>query len=231
MSKYCHSCRGKTEESAKFCSGCGIEIGTVQNQPDSLNSKQTNINSAITCPSCFQIDVVQTVATIVDSGTGSSIGFGLAGPLIPSHGHLMGGVIASNNSTALASRLSGYSQPDVGISPGVQAGIWSGFITLLLILVKFPPTLSDGSSPTTVTWVMQIVFMSIPSGIIGLIVGLIAVKPLRIAGNKKNHLARDRWVENFALMRRSKYCSRCDLVFSEFFSGNPEAYKDWCFNR
>jgi hypothetical protein len=231
MSKYCHSCGNKAEESAKFCGGCGVEIGTLQNQSKNLTNKQTNGNPAINCPSCNRMDAVQTVATIVDSGTGSSIGFGLAGPLIPSHGHLMGGVMASSNSTAMASRLSGYSQPDVGISPGVQAGVWSGFITLLLILVTFPPTLSDGSSPTTITWVMQIVFMSIPSGIIGLIIGLIAVKPLRIAGNKKIQIARDKWVENFALMRRSKYCSRCDVVFSDYFSGTPEVYKDWCFSR
>ena len=56
MSKYCHSCGNKAEESAKFCSGCGIEIGTVQNQPNSLINKQININPAINCPSCIQMD-------------------------------------------------------------------------------------------------------------------------------------------------------------------------------
>lgn len=232
MSKYCHSCGNKAEEFAKFCGGCGVEIGTLQNQAENLTNKQADGNPAINCPSCNQMDAVQTVATIVDSGTGSSIGFGLAGPLIPSHGHLMGGVMASSNSTALASRLSGYSQPDVGSTPGVQVGVWSGLIVLVILISKNPPVPSyDGTPPGILAWVLDIIFMSIPSGVVGLIIGFIAVKPMRIAGNKKIQIARDIWVENFALMRRSKYCSRCDMVFSEFFSGAPEVYKEWCFNR
>lgn len=178
------------------------------------------------------MDSVQTVATIVDSGTGTTVGIGLAGPIIPTHGHLMGGVLASTNSSALASRLSGYSQPDVGSKPGTQAGIWSGLMCLVFLLYKFPPTNSfDGTPPGTLSWIFTILIWSIPSSIIGLISGLIFVKPLRIAGNKKIQNSREKWLENFSLMRRSRYCSRCDIVFSEHFFGTPEVYKEWCFAR
>ena len=234
MSKYCHSCGNRAEESAKFCGGCGVEIGTLQNQSKNLTNKQTNSNPAINCPSCNKMDAVQTVATIVDSGTGSSIGFGLAGPLIPSHGHLMGGVMASSNSTNLAARLSGYAKPDVGNKPAVNVGLVSGILIMVALFNIFnlaPIGTSLDNGWDLIPWVLVLGVLLIPGAVGGLIIGLLLAKPLRVYGNNKINNLRAKWVENYALMRRSKYCSRCDTVFSDNFSGAPEVYKDWCFSR
>ena len=33
MSKYCHSCGNRAEESAKFCGGCGVERQALKDIP------------------------------------------------------------------------------------------------------------------------------------------------------------------------------------------------------
>jgi len=224
----------KAVVSAKFCGGCGVEIGAVQIQSKNLTNKKANGNLAINCPSCNQMDAVQTVATIVDSGTGSSVGIGIAGPLIPSHGHLMGGVMASSNSTNLAARLSGYAQPDVGNKPAFNVGLGSGILIMVALFNIFnlaPKNTSLDNGWDLIPWVIVLGVLLIPGSVGGSIIGLLLAKPLRVYGNNKINNLRAKWVENYALMRRSKYCSRCDTVFSDYFSGTPEVYKDWCFSR
>ena len=135
--------------------------------------------------------------------------------------------MASNNSTNLAARLSGYAKPDVGSKQGTQLGLLAGFGIVFFLAGNYPP--APGSGP--LTWAFTLAAYSVPGFFGGLFVALVSTKPLRSLGNARIQNEIHRWEQNSIFMRQSKYCPRCDLVFSPDFAANPEEYKIWCFSR
>ncbi len=223
-SKRCIACAEDIKVDAILCKHCKTKQDDLGFQPagidklipDSPKSKsEKNLNQH--CPKCKQVDAVQSVASIVDSGVVNSSGFSL----MSQFGNMANsytGVSVSSSSSLLAQRLTigipeiefRYRFVDFAIGTLIAFGFFGGLV------FKQGAPLDSGP--------FNVGFALICSLFIGPILGIYTAYMWKKNQSEKFIPVQISLQNASQKLRKAHYCLRDDLVFDKKRSGTPEEY-------
>ena len=176
------------------------------------------------CPVCGSNDSVQSVSTIVDSGTQTTLGGGLIFPGM-GQGGIAPMLTASRTTNNLAMRLSPNTITPGNVSWGAVNGIFGLLALMFAFIIRemvFGSIPDETFGAILVTGVMFI----IP----GVLLSLAATLVLIIIYRYSRPAARRRWFESATRLYNARYCFRDDVVFDESEYGYPEGYVTHVFS-
>ena len=223
-SKPCIACAEDIKLEALLCKYCK----TLQNDSEFVSSGSTKSRAATpnskserklnqTCPKCKQVDSVQSVASIVDSGTINSSGFSVMSQF-GNAANSYTGMSVSSSSSMLVDRLT-IGIPEIEFRYRfVDFALGTFFAFGLFIGLVFKHGSPADSGPFNVG------FAAICSLVLGPILGIYTASVRR--KNQSEKLIPVQIALNNASikLRQAHYCFRDDLVFDGQHFGDPETY-------
>jgi len=225
MANFCGECGSQVSTAVKFCPECGIPVtattsvistpassAPVSTPPLAVPVVVHEEHHTLACPSCYKVDAVQKVSTVVGHGASAiSLSGGFGATTASSYATTMGGMHLAGGSRTFQSRMLAPPSAPEYISPwkGIVGSLILGVIAIFFGVGFIAAMLN--SAFVAIVWLL-------------LLPGWPIYKVLRtsrqaVVAKQTYEDAVPRWREAMRRWEQLYYCFRCDGAFIPGDSG------------